>query len=50
MVRIRVSYNQEYELEKVLKMLKPIISSCKLPKAPNGANKRAYIEIKRIEK
>lgn len=47
MIKIRVSYNTAEELEKVLKILKPIISSYKTAKVQKGANKRAYIEIKK---
>lgn len=46
MIKIRVSYNTQEELEKVLKTLKPIILSSKVKKSENGENKRAYIDIK----
>lgn len=50
MIKIRVSYNKPDELKKVLEILKPIVSSYRISKTPNGANKRAYIDIKSIEK
>lgn len=46
MIKIRVSYNTQEELEKVLKTLKPIILSCKIKKVENGPNKKVYITIK----
>ena len=46
MVKIRVTYNTQEELEKVLKTLKPIVLSYKVAKVQNGENKRAYIEVK----
>ena len=46
MIKIRVSYNEPNELEKVLEILKPIVLSCRISRTRNGANKRAYIEVK----
>lgn len=46
MIKIRVSYNTQEELEKVLKTLKPITLSYKVAKVQKSANKRAYIKVK----
>lgn len=46
LVKIRVSYNTTNELNKVLKLLKPIVLSCKVAKTQKGVNKKAYIEVK----
>ena len=45
-IKIRISYEKPYELDTVLKLLKPIIKSCKADKGSDGRFKRAYVEIK----
>ncbi len=43
--KIRISYEKPQELYTVLKLLKPIIKSCKADKGVNGRFKRAYLEV-----
>lgn len=45
MTRVRVNYEEVQELHTVLKLLNPIIKSCKAEKGGNGRYKRAYIEV-----
>lgn len=45
-VRIKVSYERQQELERVLKVLKPIMTSYKVSKEQNGRFKRAYVVVK----
>lgn len=44
-VKVKVSYTTPQELHTVLKLLNPIIKSCKAGKGGNGRYKRAYIEV-----
>lgn len=44
-VKIKISYEKPQELHRVLKLLNPIIKSCKAEKGGNGRYKRAYIEV-----
>ena len=44
-VKVRVSYEKPQELHTVLKLLNPIIKSCKADKGVNGRYKRAYLEV-----
>lgn len=46
MVKIRISYQDAQELERVLKILKPQIKSYKVVKEQDGAYKRAYVILK----
>ena len=47
MVKIRVSYDNEKEFIKVLRLLLPVIKSVRKPKGQEGSrHKRAYIETK----
>ena len=46
MVKVKVSYEQEKELQKVLKILSPAIKSYRVPKGSSGRFKKAYIELK----
>ena len=43
--KIRISYEEPQELHTVLKLLNPIIKSCKADKGENGRYKRAYLEV-----
>lgn len=43
--KVRVSYEEPQELHTVLKLLNPIIKSCKADKGENGRYKRAYLEV-----
>lgn len=45
-VKIKISYQTAQELDTVLKLLKPMIKSCKTEKGSDRPYKRAYIEIK----
>lgn len=46
MVKIRVSYEQQQELQTVLKLLHPIIKQYKVSKNDKGQYKKAYIDLK----
>lgn len=46
MMKIKVSYERPQELDVVLKMLKPITVSCKVPKSNEGRFKKAYINVR----
>lgn len=43
--KIRISYEEPQELHTVLKLLNPIIKSCKADKGENGRFKKAYLEV-----
>lgn len=43
--KVKVSYTTPQELHTVLKLLNPIIKSCKAEKGGNGRYKRAYLEV-----
>lgn len=47
-IKIKVSYESPHELQEVLKRLKPILLSCKIPKVQEGRFKRAYICLKNV--
>ena len=44
-VKVRISYERPQELHAVLKLLNPIIKSCKADKGVNGRYKKAYLEV-----
>lgn len=44
-VRIKVSYEHEEELAKVIRLLTPEIKSCKVAKRQTGQYRRAYIVL-----
>lgn len=44
-VKVKVSYQEQRELEKIVKLLRPVIKSYKVARGQQGAFKRAYIEI-----
>lgn len=44
-VKIRVSYQENEELQQVLKLLRPVIKSTKVKKEQQGPFKKAYIDI-----
>ena len=44
-VKVKVSYQDQRELEKIVKLLRPVIKSYKVVRGQQGAFKRAYIEI-----
>lgn len=43
--KIRISYEEPQELHTVLKLLRPIVKSCKADKGANGRFKRAYLDV-----
>ena len=45
-VRIKVAYECEEELAKVIQLLTPEIKSCKVAKRQEGKYRRAYINLK----
>lgn len=45
-VRIKVSYEHEEELAKVIRLLTPKVKSCKVAKRQTGQYRRAYINLK----
>lgn len=44
-VKIRVSYQRPQELQTVLKLLNPLVKSCKVAKRQDGAYRKAYITL-----
>ncbi len=44
-VKVKISYEEPQELHTVLKLLNPIIKSCKEDKVANGRYRRAYLEV-----
>lgn len=44
-VKVKISYEKPQELQAVLKLLRPVMKSCKADKGKNGPYKRAYVEI-----
>jgi len=47
-VKIRISYTEDKELAKVIRLLLPVVKSWKL-QPQKGQYKRAYIETKRLQ-
>ena len=45
-VKIRISYNTSEELQGVIRLLHPVIKSCKVAKNKDGRYKKAYVELK----
>lgn len=50
MVKIKVSYETQQELEWVLKKLKPDLLSYKVAKSNTGRFKKAYFDLKKPNK
>ncbi len=48
-VKVRISYERPQELHAVLKLLKPIVKSCRADKGENGRYKKAYLEVNILE-
>lgn len=44
-VKVRISYEKPQELHTVLKLLNPVIKSCKTDKGVNGRYKKAYLDV-----
>lgn len=45
-VKIKVSYNTDQELQGVVKLLAPVLESCKISRNKEGRYKKAYILLK----
>ena len=45
-VKIKISYNTDEELEKVLKVLSPVLKTWKISRNKEGRYKKAYAELK----
>lgn len=46
MVKIRVSYHTEEELEKVLELLKPMVKEARIRHQQQGNFKKVYIDVR----
>ncbi|MGI6085234.1 MAG: hypothetical protein ACOYIF_07270 [Acetivibrionales bacterium] len=46
LTKIRVSYVHDQDLEKVIKLLQPVLKKVKVPKNNTGIYKKAYIDLK----
>lgn len=45
-VKIKISYTTNEELEKVLRVLSPVMKDCKISRNQAGRYKKAYVEVK----
>ena len=45
-VKIKISYNTDEELEKVFKVLSPVLKTWKISRNKEGRYKKAYAELK----
>lgn len=45
MIKIKVSYNTDYELQDVVRLLTPALVECRMSKNKDGRFKKAYILI-----
>lgn len=50
MVKIRVSYESQEELERIMKKLVPDVKSWKIARHQDGCFKRVYVEVKNLRK
>lgn len=48
MVKIKVSYENDYELHKLKIRLAPMVKFVKVPKEQNGRFKKAYIVLENV--
>lgn len=46
MIKIKISYETPGELERILRLLEPLVKSAKVKHEREGAYKRAYINLK----
>lgn len=44
MVKIRISYDQEQEAAKIIRILSPVIAGARIKRSDNGKYKKIYIE------
>ncbi|TCO85791.1 hypothetical protein EV212_102106 [Frisingicoccus caecimuris] len=45
MIKIKISYNTDQELEHVARLLSPALKSCKISRNKEGRYKKAYAEL-----
>lgn len=45
MIKIKISYNTDQELEHVVRLLSPALKSCKISRNKEGRYKKAYVEL-----
>ncbi len=48
MVKIKISYNTDAELEELLKLIAPILRKYKVSKNRDGNYKKAYAELEKM--
>lgn len=44
-VKIKISYNTDQELERVVRLLSPALRSCRISRNKEGRYKKAYVEL-----
>ncbi len=49
-VKVRISYEKPQELHTVMKLLQPIVKSCKVRKSGNELYKKAYLDVEMPER
>nr|DAY17726.1 MAG TPA: hypothetical protein [Caudoviricetes sp.] len=49
MTKIKISYETQQELHRLIEILEPYILMLKQPKRQNGRYMKAYIELKQLE-
>lgn len=49
MVKIKISYNTDGELNELLKLLAPVLKNYKISKNREGNFKKAYAELEKIQ-
>lgn len=49
MVKIKISYETQQELHRLIEILEPYILSVKQPKRQNGRYMKAYVELKNVK-
>ncbi len=45
MVKIRISYDKEQEVIRIIKVLSPVMIGAKIKRSENGTHKKVYIEL-----
>ncbi len=49
MTKIKISYETQQELDRLIQILEPYILSVKQPKRQNGRYMKAYVELKEVK-
>lgn len=49
MTKIKISYDTQQELHRLIEILEPYILSVKQPKRQNGRYMKAYVELKEVK-